>query len=878
MKKLQEFRNKLEEIFEIDKADLDFGIYRIINQKRDELNKFMNNLEEDVKAELKNIGKINIEDKKRELEEKIKQVVDLGYNPDENLKIIALKKEIEESIDIGAIESDIYSHLANFFGRYYSEGDFISQRRYKDGVYALPYAGEEVKLHWANHDQYYIKTSENFNNYIVNFDNGKKLHFKIVEATTERNNNKESEEKERRFFLVSGNPVEVIENELIIKFEYNPSKEKQDKLNNEAVKSVMEFLKADFPSFFELLSKEKKNKEGKAYKNNPNILAYELNNYTAKSSFDYFIHKDLGGFLRRELDFYIKNEVMFLDDIDEEKIIDSLAKIKAIKKIGQKIIAMLESLENFQKKLWEKKKFVVETNYCLTLDKIFGNFDEEEQKGIFKEILSNEGQMKEWKEMYDFDIEGKGIEELKQNDKLIIDTKYFSNEFKENIIAGIENLDEELNGLLIHSENFQALNLLQEKYREKVKCVYIDPPYNTNASEIIYKNGYKHSSWISLMNDRINQSKNLLNNNGLINVAIDEEEQRFLNIIIENLYGTENYIGIIVIQHNPRGRSDAKHLAPSHEYLIIYAKDYESVTTNQLLQSDDDVKNKYSKGDEVSAYRELPLRRSGSNSKRIERPNLFYPIYYNVDKNKLQLNKENENCFEILPIDSSGVERCWRWGKEKVQEVIESEIIVKDNENGYTLYTKDREKNTIKPKSFWYGSKHDASSHGTILLKDIFEKTDFSYPKSINTVKDAVYISSNDDSLILDFFAGSGTTGHAVIDLNREDEGNRKYILVEMGEYFDTVTKPRIKKVIYSKDWKDGKPVSREGISQVFKYIKLEQYEDALNNLVINKPQVKSLFDDKKFEEYYHPQEVRLNTICLNGVETGKCFCGLYVK
>ena len=207
MKKLQEFRNKLEEIFEIDKAELDFGIYRIINQKRTEINKFLNTLEDDVREELKSF------------------------------------------LDITSIESDIYSHLTNFFSRYYSEGDFISQRRYKEGVYALPYEGEEVKLHWANHDQYYIKTSENFKNYVVKLNEDRKLIFHIVEASSEKNNNKESSEKERRFFLTEENSIEIKENEIIIKFEYNPSKEKQDKLNEKQTKRFYLILKRKIQNY-----------------------------------------------------------------------------------------------------------------------------------------------------------------------------------------------------------------------------------------------------------------------------------------------------------------------------------------------------------------------------------------------------------------------------------------------------------------------------------------------------------------------------------------------------------------------------------------------------------------------------------------------------
>ena len=320
----------------------------------------------------------------------------------------------------------------------------------------------------------------------------------------------------------------------------------------------------------------------------------------------------------------------------------------------------------------------------------------------------------------------------------------------------------------------------------------------------------------------------------LMQITIDDIENYYLKLILDDIFGLENYVATICVQHNPRGRADATHISPSHEYLHLYSQDYPYLETNELLQADEELDSKYPKVDYISAYRELPFRRSGSNSRRVDRPNLFYPIYYNPIDNKLSLDKKSLDYHEILPLDSNGEERVWRWGPEKASELFETEFIVKKNFSGdYSINVKDRIKNTVKPKTFWYGPKYDASSHGTMLLKKLFNNPDFAYPKSVNAVFDALFIGTNTKSIVLDYFAGSGTTAHAVINLNREDEGNRKYILVEMGEYFDTVLKPRIQKVIYSKEWKNGKPVDREGSSHIFKYIKLESYEDTLNNLTI---------------------------------------------
>ncbi len=262
---------------------------------------------------------------------------------------MTLRKQLAKHVDIGTLETEIYSDLYNFFSRYYDEGDFMALRRYKDGVYALPYAGEEVKLHWANHDQYYIKTAENFKYYCFTLKSGKKVRFEVVTASTEQNNNKASNGKERRFHLhhTDDNSTMFARDDamLTIRFEYRltDKAEKQDIINKDSVAKIFNYLPADYDDYkadLQMLAPTDKDSER-------SFLAKHLDIYTAKNSFDYFIHKDLGGFLRRELDFYIKNEIMFLDDIENEtapKVSAYLGKIKAIRKVGHILIDFLYDL------------------------------------------------------------------------------------------------------------------------------------------------------------------------------------------------------------------------------------------------------------------------------------------------------------------------------------------------------------------------------------------------------------------------------------------------------------------------------------------------------------------------------------------------------
>ncbi|MGG3691790.1 site-specific DNA-methyltransferase [Heyndrickxia ginsengihumi] len=852
----------LKEMFQLDQSDLDFGIYRIMNYKRNEIEKFLNeDLLPQVKSELEKYISVEQKGVEKELKELTEKLEDAGVALESSSKYVALKSKLDNGLNVASAENEVYSHLANFFRRYYSEGDFISLRRYKKDVYAMPYEGEEVKLHWANADQYYIKTAEHFRDYSFTTPDDKKVHFKLVDAETDRDNNKAQKGKERRFVITEDEPLVIENGELIIRFEYIVQEQKQKDLNSYSMELITKSINNDseFKQFQSLLTVDPTEK-------NPNrkLIEKYLNDYTSRNTFDYFIHKDLGNFLKRELDFYIKNEIMFLDDIDIDNNLNFeqyLTKIKVMKKIAGKIISFLSQIEEFQKKLWLKKKFVTETNYCITLDRISENF--------YPQILSNQAQINEWKRLFAIDeitsdLSNLTEEFLKEHPYLIVDTKFFDEDFKEKIIDSIENLDEEINGVLIHSDNFHALNLLQKKYEEQIKCCYIDPPYNTNASKIIYKNGYEHSSWLSLIHDRVRLSKNLLSKNGIIEVAIDDYEFRRVNMLMDSVFGLNNFISNIAILTNPKGR-DQEHIAQAHDYTIIYSKNKRFAETNYFALSDEEMSKKYSLGEGEDAYRELPLKRTGSGKWREDRPYMFFPFIYNLTNEKLQVlpeheyvklyNKEQDtfddiflqslrekyestNHVFILPIDGNGNYLRWRWGYSSCVDGVENgTLYAKLTRNGtYNIYEKNAGDKYVTPKSLWFGEKYDASSKGTNLLANILPDNPFDYPKSLYTVMDSITIGANKDSLIIDFFAGSGTTGHAVIELNREDkeEGKRKYILVEMGEYFETVTKPRIQKVIYSKDWNNGKPVSREGISQIFKYIRLESYEDTLNNLVIN--------------------------------------------
>ena len=728
-------------------------------------------------------------------------------------------------------------------------------------------------LHWANKDQYYTKSGESFSNYAFTLENGKKVQFRLVEADTAKDNRKDNEQA-RVFALIEPQiktetdengdeiqtdilPFDIQGDLLTLRFEYKAvnKKEKQSDYITQAVGKIQNFAIPDkFQGIFNAMPTEK-NK-------NRTLLEKYLTDYTAKNTADYFIHKNLGKFLNQELDFYIKNEVMNLDNIQESTgfshIEQNFQTIKTLKTVAKEIIAFLAQLEDFQKKLWLKKKFVAGCHYLITLDHL--------NEAQVQAALENPKQTTQWKILFNVNTSGLNAVELCKNyPHLVVDTSLFEPKFQADVLREIEHLDDKTNGLLIHSDNFQALNLLQERYKKQVKCIYIDPPYNTNASEIIYKNGYKHSSWCSLLENRMTISRNLLSNDGLISIAIDGLEFSNLEILTKEVFGIDNFVTSIAIQHNPKGR-EKEFFADSHEYMIIASKQKNTAVTNRLSLNQEEIEKKYSKGNEKERYRELPLRRSGSEAQREDRPYMYFPFLcsksdlslglladdeykkiYDGSKfndsyvNELKSKYEESDFYFVLPIRNDGSKGRWRWGFKSCIEGIKTGVLfAKQDKEKVTIYAKDEVDTTFLPKTLWYGDRYDASSKGTNILKAIVPNSGFDYPKSIYQVQDSIHISSFKDSVILDYFAGSGTTAHAVINLNREDNGNRKYILVEQGEYFDSVLKPRVQKVIFAKEWKDGKPQldngSFGGVSQIVKVLKLESYEDTLNNLELRKP------------------------------------------
>lgn len=907
---LQQLKSIFHEIFQLDQADLDFGIYRIMRQKRDEVDAYLEGqLLNDLRLTAAREYEESAEAIQRQIIEAKDQAFKLGYDVDNVPRVKQLENLLHEISLKDSLEDGVLSDLVQFLGRYYKDGDFLSLPRYRKNSYAIEYNGEEVKLHWANADQYYVKTAERFRDYRFRLPDGKAIHFKITAANTETGNNKSEAGKERRFQLLDADFMREENGELLIFFRYaaDEQKRKQADINAETVKRILEEGK-NFIEWRKALSNPAPTENNKSR----TLLEKHLNDYTARNTFDYFIHKDLEGFLRRELDFYIKNEIVMLDDIENEdapRVELYLAKVKALRRIGHKLIAFLAQVENFCKKLFLKKKFVVRANYCVTLDRV--------PRDLWTDILANDAQIQEWRELYAIDeikgnlINGNGklnAEFLEANQNLVVDTRHFSEDWKLKLLASFENLDAETNGLLIKADNFHALNFLQSKYRESVQCTYIDPPYNKVGDGFIYKDGYQHSSWLSMMNERVFLGHNLLRQEGVLFSSIDANERNNLEQVLKDNFGENNRIEELIWSQNTTHNQSPTY-STNHEYIEVFAKDRSLAESNELMFREP--KDGYAEIMELveeinpeypsikiieEKIKDLMAQHLSEFKEELEAIGLSFDSetkkldsWKGIYNYKHAEYRDTEGNFVSEELAKEQAAKIWVWREDnpsmpsgKQSETTKNKADLnyrfykplhpitgkevnypkrgwvfplknsdsESSRNSFEKLDKDKrivwgsdEKKIPQTKKFLHETEtnvaksvfHDYTDGEKEVTNLFGEVGTFPNPKPTTLIRKFVVQTCGKDDTILDYFAGSGTTAHSIINLNRDDFGKRKYILVETNEYFDSVTLRRVKKAIYTKDWRDGKPVNRRGDSHVLKYFALESYEDAMNNLALNK-------------------------------------------
>ena len=732
----------------------------------------------------------------------------------------SIRPKLMEKIDNRAekdssFREELFDKLYTFFKRYFCESGSIYFRHLPafSKTYQQVYAdGRDVALSWKTQMLYYVKSDVLVRSMPVELNeegkphNTRRFYFDASEIEHKKNN-------EKREFIFSFGEV------------------KQEKEGKVIHLKVAYSQKARTTKTDDILKQSRKG----GVSLSEDELQKAIGVFRRQTEADFFINKDARGFLREQFDLWVYQYLFQEETVFEEK---RIRQIQAIKDTAYNIIDFIAQFEDELRRAWEKPKFVRKVNYVVTLDKLSDT--------ALKKITKHKGakaQIEEWRELglVDDAFSMKAIfsRQKSMDDKngasgayrfLPLDTNHFK-DLELEILDGLGNLDEALDGELVHSENWQALNSLQRRYRERVKCVYIDPPYNTLASEILYKNTYKHSSWMTLIENRVVQSINIMKKESVFIAAIDDTEMLYLSHLLEICFPTWER-NVVVVNHHPAGAGlEGTNISCTHEYAIFMTPPGKKILAGE-------------KKNEKQTERGFVRTGTANSNLRIGRPNSFYAILVEPKTFKIMggenppqgtdYPKENtpEGWIRIYPIGMNGTERVWRRSYESfMNEYSKGSIICK---NGRSIYQIIEESDRHRPIfSNWTDKKYNAGMYGSNFLTSIMGKAGtFSYPKSIYNVQDCLKscVGGDRSAVILDYFAGSGTTAHAVINLNREDGGNRKYLLIEMGDYFHTVLLPRIKKVVYSEDWRDGKPVSREGSSHFLKYYTLEQYEEALKN------------------------------------------------
>ena len=380
----------------------------------------------------------------------------------------------------------------------------------------------------------------------------------------------------------------------------------------------------------------------------------------------------------------------------------------------------------------------------------------------------------------------------------LLDTKVFTN-FKKYDREGEHRVTElnETDNFIFKGNNLLVISSLLKTHRDKIKLIYIDPPYNTggDANIFTYNNTFNHSTWLTFMKNRLNIAKKLLKKDGFIAIAIDHYELAYLTVLADEIFHSENRLGIISVVHKPEGRQFANFFSPSNEFMIVYAKDKKSAKFENVV-IDEEKGSLFQLQDEKGNYKEKNYIRltDGKYSLRINKPDGYYPIYVSKDFKKFSLEKDDKY-YEVFPITNQGVERVWKAsGKTFLEKVSQGEIIARKEKNNVVIYEKLRVSQVFT--THWVNKKYHSYHFGTKLLEKTLGRKAFSFPKSIHTVLDTLKILTGPNDIILDFFAGSGTTAHATIELNKQDNGNRKFILAEQLDNHIDICVERNQKII----------------------------------------------------------------------------------
>lgn len=923
---LNTLREKLRDMFHFSHNDLDFGIFRILKIKRDEVNQFINEkLPSIVDKALSQVTDALYDSQLAEVKAYVSReggateqayLNDISGNLQVLIDFLEYKQQDELIAPLQTNPEDlksklafrIYNHVHSFFEGYYRDGDFGYNDRstalYKVGYpNEADYNGADILFYWKCRNSYYVKTATGFNSVVFEIE-GKRIEYRLEgEASSgiAQNNNRDNfkhyrfdridspkpDDPEQTWRVIlhlaeTSTPKVEIYREMsaqifdetddvdIYLHEHSTKDEEQgkpifknlantyDKVNDgrlQGIKALHINLEsyaeklASHPDFTELGKNKVLRQE--ALQERPKVIRFHtfdknLNTFFVGMDSDYFIHKDLDKFLKTEQRRYIQNNI--LGDLDTLLNLNpenpAFAIATAFRSVTDEVIALLVAVETFQKQLFLMKKKVITTDYLISVGKISEATKDHtaQREALISQILENDAQLTDWRETFGIDI----TEQLPLLDGLYptlpLDTRHFKKDeaFVDKLLALFDDLESQIEGVLINSENFQALDLLMKKYRSSIRCVHIDPPYNTNTSGFLYKNNYQHSSWLTMMENRLSLAEQLMAPDSCILCHIDENEYENLFHVFNSL-PMQNQGTIVWDKRNPVGGTNT--IATQHEYIVCHSKGNVKLYVQplnreamlrksaSLIQKHGSVTQECRKEFKIWIRENADLSGGERAYSEIDDEGEVYTSVHmgaperRTDPKFFQQLKHPVT-GKLCPVPGNG----FSGTPEFMQELLA---------NGEILFGPDE---TTQPRRKWYLKERLVTELSSLIPSGEKGKhqtdalgLDFPYCHPVGLYDKLVWsVTSEGKGITLDFFAGSGTTGHAVLNLNKTDDGKRKFILVEMGDYFESTLKERIRRVMFSENWKDGIPDAKkkiDGTIGIIKYQRLEQYEDVLNNL-----------------------------------------------
>lgn len=685
------------------------------------------------------------------------------------------KQELEKFIGLKCqnnndLKEELFDKLYSFFKRYLSAngGIYFNDTPLYDSLYTKSdyekcSLKKDTALFYKTKDLYYVKSETIYKDFCFELEN---MVFNFDTSSLE---NKKNNEK-----------VDLV-------FNLKDTDTKTNTLNF----SVTLSSKGNQTKMSEIL----KECSNQGVKLDEEVLKKAFGKFKKQGSMDYFIHKNALGFLKEQLDLYLF-EYLFkeMTEFDDKR----LNGINTIKEVALQVISLVSEFENELCKIWNKPHFVLNSHFIVSLDQLKAkNYD-------LNKITNHKNYPKQVKEWQDLNL--KATDNLLENEFLPLDTIYFKDLEEE-----IKNLfsEDEINGTLIKSENYQALNSLKNRYKETIDCIYIDPPYNTQNNEFIYADNFKRSSWLSMMENRLELAHKLLNDKGVMFVSIDDNEQAYLKALMDEVFngggGGDNFDAVIwrKIEENASSGGTMKithTIRKDHEYILIYYKNKADFRTNKFLELpnfDNDYKNL-------------------DNDPRGE---------FKAGSISMKGTINSKNYYSVTTPGGRVVTRVWRIDKDEFSKLHEDNRIYygKDGNGIPQIKIFLQEMREVTPKSIFenLGSLYDAKEYelGTMFDKETINGMT---PKPEALLKRIIEISTQENDLVCDFFAGSGTTCAVAHKLKR------KYIGIEMGEHFERVILPRLKKVIGG--FKSGVAKEFKG-GGVMKVYALESYEEILRKI-----------------------------------------------